>query len=287
VRQDFNEAEHCYRNAAEMGYHKAAGQGDAAAQFSLGLCCHMGYRVPEDRDEGLRWIRKAAEQGERNALDFLQHQQSQRQRKSQWLAGIVAVAVVTAIVAVLMFAWQARKVTLFADCNLEPDNAHPWVTFQPDREPRIRIGDAPTAEMIEEWNKGGLGYRYDKRPWDGNAEVETRLFQPGDPHAVYVFKDNRLVNIKLLFENKYLNDVIAEYTKRFGSPPHYTAHPTFTTKDGAIRQNDVVGWETDAGRWELRKFDLTQKGLWNDMSERGVMPAWMANGIGTLVEEAK
>lgn len=46
---------------------QAAEQGDAAAQFDLGVKYSHGRGVPEDDAEGMRWYRKAAEQGHADA----------------------------------------------------------------------------------------------------------------------------------------------------------------------------------------------------------------------------
>ncbi len=40
-----------------------AEQGDAAAQYNLGVMYYGGYGVPQDYAEAVRWYRKAAEQG--------------------------------------------------------------------------------------------------------------------------------------------------------------------------------------------------------------------------------
>src|SRR5262245_66376918 len=40
-----------------------AAQGDAPAQFNLGLMYRHGLGVPQDFEEALKWYRKAAEQG--------------------------------------------------------------------------------------------------------------------------------------------------------------------------------------------------------------------------------
>ncbi len=45
-------------------YRKAAEQGDAQAQNNLGLMYSEGEGVPEDYMEAVKWYRKAAEQGE-------------------------------------------------------------------------------------------------------------------------------------------------------------------------------------------------------------------------------
>ena len=46
-----------------------AEQGDAGAQFTLGLRCQFGLGVPEDNAEAVRWYRLAANQG----LSWAQH----------------------------------------------------------------------------------------------------------------------------------------------------------------------------------------------------------------------
>lgn len=48
--------------AAEL-FRKAAEQGHAKAQCSLGSCCSKGQGVPRDDAEAAKWFRKAAEQG--------------------------------------------------------------------------------------------------------------------------------------------------------------------------------------------------------------------------------
>ena len=48
---------------AVMWYRKAADQGNAAAQNSLGLLYYYGNGVEENNEEAVKWFRKAAEQG--------------------------------------------------------------------------------------------------------------------------------------------------------------------------------------------------------------------------------
>jgi TPR repeat protein len=50
---------------------KAAAQGDADAQYELGLCYGVGCGVPEDEVEAAKWYRKAAEQGHAEAQSNL------------------------------------------------------------------------------------------------------------------------------------------------------------------------------------------------------------------------
>jgi TPR repeat protein len=54
---------------ATMWYRKAAEQGFAMAQFVLGVRYHLGLGVPKDDVEALKWYLKAAEQGE-SALQY-------------------------------------------------------------------------------------------------------------------------------------------------------------------------------------------------------------------------
>ena len=52
-------------------YRKSAEQGLADAQNNLGLCYHKGEGVPEDYTEAVKWFRKAAEQGQADAQNNL------------------------------------------------------------------------------------------------------------------------------------------------------------------------------------------------------------------------
>ena len=59
VKQDYAEAVRWYR--------KAADQGDADAQFCLGVMYYNGNGVKQDYAEAVRWYFKAAEQGHEEA----------------------------------------------------------------------------------------------------------------------------------------------------------------------------------------------------------------------------
>jgi hypothetical protein len=59
VPQDYAEAERWWRLAAE--------QGDAVAQYNLGVMYYYGAGVERDRAEAARWYRLAAEQGDVDA----------------------------------------------------------------------------------------------------------------------------------------------------------------------------------------------------------------------------
>ena len=68
----------CYRNGvgitenileSNMWYTRAAEQGDAEAQYSLGY--YLWDETPDDRTEAINWIRRAADQGYTRAIAFL------------------------------------------------------------------------------------------------------------------------------------------------------------------------------------------------------------------------
>ena len=51
------------QGAAVEQYRSAAEQGDAEAQFALGVCHYVGQGVGQSYQEAAKWYRKAAEQG--------------------------------------------------------------------------------------------------------------------------------------------------------------------------------------------------------------------------------
>ena len=63
VPQDYKEAIKWYRLAAE--------QGNANAQYNLGLMYDNGEGVPQDYKEAVKWYRLAAEQGMRKLNTIL------------------------------------------------------------------------------------------------------------------------------------------------------------------------------------------------------------------------
>ena len=58
-------------DAALRGYRRAAEQGNAEAQFSLGFMYYRGEGVPEDDTEAARWLDRSAEQGHARAQYIL------------------------------------------------------------------------------------------------------------------------------------------------------------------------------------------------------------------------
>ena len=52
-------------------YLGAANQGNASAQFNLGVMFHSGEGVPPNREQAEAWYRRAAEQGHANAQNEL------------------------------------------------------------------------------------------------------------------------------------------------------------------------------------------------------------------------
>ena len=57
--------------ALESGKEIEADQGDADAQYNLGVCYEKGRGVTQSYDEAVKWFRKAAEQGYSRAKDSL------------------------------------------------------------------------------------------------------------------------------------------------------------------------------------------------------------------------
>ena len=103
VPEDAAEAVRWYRLAAEQGdataqfnlgvmyangeavrwYRLAAEQGYAAAQFNLGVMYANGEGVPEDDAEAVRWYRLAAEQGYATAARAVQPRAHVRHRRGR------------------------------------------------------------------------------------------------------------------------------------------------------------------------------------------------------------
>ena len=65
--QNYKQAEKFQKNEkneeAFEYYLKAARQGDAEAQYNLGVCYRKGYGVEKNLTEAVKWLRKAADQG--------------------------------------------------------------------------------------------------------------------------------------------------------------------------------------------------------------------------------
>ncbi len=75
---DYQAAGHAYNrgdfDTALKEWRPLAEQGDADAQFNLGVMYDMGLGVPQDYQEAVRWYRRAAEQGNvgaQNNLGFM------------------------------------------------------------------------------------------------------------------------------------------------------------------------------------------------------------------------
>src|SRR5205809_853742 len=71
-----------YTEAARW-YRKAADQGDAMAQQTLGYMHYNGQGLPQDYTEAIRWYKKAAAQGDAVAQQSLGYMYSQGQGVSQ------------------------------------------------------------------------------------------------------------------------------------------------------------------------------------------------------------
>ena len=57
---------------ARNWYEKAAAQGDADAQYNLGVLYYNGEGVPRDISKAREWFEKAAAQGDESAKAALQ-----------------------------------------------------------------------------------------------------------------------------------------------------------------------------------------------------------------------
>ena len=57
---------------ARQNLLEEAEQGDAKAQFILGVMYYSGEKVEKDYAKAIKWIQKAAEQGQREAQTFLE-----------------------------------------------------------------------------------------------------------------------------------------------------------------------------------------------------------------------
>ncbi len=68
---DFNKGLTAYNDGdyatALKEWKPLAEEGDATAQYNLGVMYHKGYGVPQDYKEAFRWYRLAAEQGHTKA----------------------------------------------------------------------------------------------------------------------------------------------------------------------------------------------------------------------------
>ena len=64
-----------YKEAVKW-YTKAAEQGDAAAEYNLGVFYYRGEGVPQDYNEAVKWWTKAADQGNEAAQRALQKSKS-------------------------------------------------------------------------------------------------------------------------------------------------------------------------------------------------------------------
>ena len=61
--------------AAEW-YRKAADQGNASAQYKIGVFYENGYGVTQDKEQAMQWYKKAAEQGNESAKSAIDRMQS-------------------------------------------------------------------------------------------------------------------------------------------------------------------------------------------------------------------
>ena len=71
----FKKGEECYDKGDYQGavewYEKAAAQGNAVAQYNLGVCYAKGEGVQQSYEKAVEWYTKAAEQGNIEAQNKL------------------------------------------------------------------------------------------------------------------------------------------------------------------------------------------------------------------------
>ena len=134
-------------------------------------------------------------------------------------------------------------------------------------DPQLRIGDPPTPEMRKLWDNT----YYQSMLAVGADDYVASRWPDSTFHVIYYFKNDKLSSVELHFPSEELPLAVQAVAAKFG-PPHYTGQPTFTTRDGTLHQNEIVGWNTDAGRFELSKFLFRQDSSWS----------W-EDGIGRLI----
>jgi hypothetical protein len=130
-----------------------------------------------------------------------------------------------------------------------------------DGDPKICIGDPPP----QEW--GAI-------PANGTVSGQWPTGVIAGLLVTYVFRNNELSDVSLRFWPEAFETAVKVCSAKFG-PPHHVSQPTFTTIDGTIHQNQAVSWETDAGLFELGKFDVSMGGT-----------TWRDWGYGKLVRES-
>jgi hypothetical protein len=141
-----------------------------------------------------------------------------------------------------------------------------WGHFKGD--PQLHIGDPPTPEMKRLWDNT---YYQNSMVGVGDDDRVESCWPDSKFHVIYYFRNDKLSRVELHFSSEELPLAVQAVAAKFG-PPHYTGQPTFTTRDGTLHQNEIVCWNTDAGRFELSKFLFREDSSWS----------WQ-NGIGRLI----
>ena len=127
-------------------------------------------------------------------------------------------------------------------------------------EPKIHIGDPAPPELFEAYRQHGE-FKYLEGNWrtgKGHFKLPVK----------YAFDNGRLDDVQIdSCYSDWFNSAVETCEAKFG-PHHYVEHPTFTLKNGSLVQNEVFGWRTTAGNWELSKFNPDLSGV----SERTGIP---------------
>jgi hypothetical protein len=134
-------------------------------------------------------------------------------------------------------------------------------------DPQLRIGDPPTPKMEEQWDTD-----YYQNATAGDDQVGGRWRDDSglDVYVSYHFTNDKLSRVELEFDPEQMLLVVRAVTAKFG-PPHHVEHPVFTTTGSVMHQNEIVSWDTDAGRFELWKYKPDIK-VWNKGGGRLVRP---------------
>jgi hypothetical protein len=115
----------------------------------------------------------------------------------------------------------------------------------------LSMGDPPSEFMI---------YRCGEKKWSGDGDLQLSL--PG-LLMTFRFTNNGLTGYSYIFTPDEFPNIMAEFSRRLGCPPHHSTHHNIVADNGVVYQNEVVGWDTDAGLFELWKFAPKESNRYN------------------------
>jgi hypothetical protein len=177
-----------------QNYRKEAANGSAAAQFKLGFCFEIGYGVPRDVVEAIKWFRLAAEQGYAAAMLKLNVllKSSQADSKVKPRKIVRRDKVVYAEYAIDVSTWDSHMNADFALDTMTVLEHEVCVTVSSNAAARV-------SAMCEEhgWEKEIIvtvccNYFGDSRDLSGMALTPTVFFEPAG--VVFCNSDDSLYN---------------------------------------------------------------------------------------------